>query len=192
MFNFYIILLGFIILVASFLELLVFNEEILLTLCFLSFIFFIYTSLGDSISSNFSDQARKYESGLLTAFNDRFTVIKSQIQLMYTFVNISTPFILFEYLFTVFVQKRKDFTQKSISISTTNLVLNKLSEIHGVEQQVITNAHSAIIQNLIYPLLFTSFKTKSIALFDTVKKSKTGYSALSKERTMILKSIISN
>jgi hypothetical protein len=192
MFNFYIILLGFIILVASFLELLVFNEEILLTLCFLSFIFFVYTSLGDSISSNFSEQARKYENGLLIAFNEKFSLLKDQIRSLNTLINISTPFILFEYLFTIFIQKRKNFTEKSINISTTSLILNKLNEIYSVEQKAITSAHNNILQNLIYPLLFSSFKTKPVTLFETVKKSKTAYSTLPKERALILKSLITN
>lgn len=192
MFNFYVIFLGFLILIASFLELLVFNEEVLLTLCFLSFIFFIYTSLGESISSNFSEQARKYENGLLSAFNDKFVILKDQVLTLYPLTNISNNFLFFEYILITFVQKRKNSIERSLSISSSSLILNKFAEISNIEQKIIVGVQNKILKDLLYPLIFSSFKAKPIALFSAVKKSEKTFSVSTKERAFILKSLIKN
>jgi hypothetical protein len=53
----------------SFFDLIIFNEEILLTLCFLSFLFYCFNSLSDSIASMFEARAAKFEDDLLTRFS---------------------------------------------------------------------------------------------------------------------------
>ena len=54
----------------SFVDFIVFNEEILLTLCFLSFIFFCFNTLSDSVTSSFESRAKKFEDDLLINFNN--------------------------------------------------------------------------------------------------------------------------
>merc|ERR1712224_267187 len=49
----------------SFTEILVFNEEVLLALCFIAFVFFAYSKLNNTISSFFKDNALKLENELL-------------------------------------------------------------------------------------------------------------------------------
>jgi hypothetical protein len=59
----------------SFFEIIIFNEEILLTLCFLSFLFYAFNSLSDSVFSSFEQRASKFEQDLLFSF----TVSKSAL-----------------------------------------------------------------------------------------------------------------
>ena len=47
--NFLTIILALIILIFSFTEILVFNEEVLLALCFIAFVFFSYIKLNNNI-----------------------------------------------------------------------------------------------------------------------------------------------
>jgi hypothetical protein len=65
----HIILAIFVLCALSFLDIIVFNEEILLTLCFLSFLFYCFNTLSDSIFSSFEDRASKFEQDLLLSFS---------------------------------------------------------------------------------------------------------------------------
>jgi hypothetical protein len=50
------------------LDFIVFNEEILLTLCFLSFLFYCFNTLSESVASSFDARAAKFEDDLLSTF----------------------------------------------------------------------------------------------------------------------------
>jgi len=65
----HIILAIFICCLFSFFEIIVFDAEILLTLCFLSFLFYCFNTLSDSVFSSFEDRASKFEQDLLVSFN---------------------------------------------------------------------------------------------------------------------------
>ena len=67
----HIILAIFFLSLFSMFDIIVFNEEILLTLCFLSFLFYCFNTLSDSIFSSFEDRASKFEQDLLTTFDNK-------------------------------------------------------------------------------------------------------------------------
>ena len=52
-----------------FVEFIVFNEEVLLALCFFSFIFFSFNTLSDSVAESFESRALKFENDLLVSFD---------------------------------------------------------------------------------------------------------------------------
>jgi hypothetical protein len=52
----------------SALDFIVYNEEILLTLCFLSFLFYCFNTLSESVASSFEARAAKFEQDLLLSF----------------------------------------------------------------------------------------------------------------------------
>jgi hypothetical protein len=64
----HIILAIFFLSLFSMFDIIVFNEEILLTLCFLSFLFYCFNSLSDSVFSSFEARASKFEQDLLISF----------------------------------------------------------------------------------------------------------------------------
>jgi len=82
----HIILSIFVLSLLSFFDFIIFNEEILLTLCFLSFLFYCFNTLSESIFSSFESRASKFEEDLLLSFsasktaliNDFNTHLKSQ------------------------------------------------------------------------------------------------------------------
>jgi len=49
-------------------EFIVFNEEVLLALCFFSFIFFCFNLLSDSTAENLNSRANKFEAEFLSLF----------------------------------------------------------------------------------------------------------------------------
>jgi hypothetical protein len=69
MFDIFFIVSLFVFSALCFLEIVVFNEEILLALCFFSFIFFAFNSMGDSIYDSFQSRAAKFEEDLLISFS---------------------------------------------------------------------------------------------------------------------------
>ena len=65
--------------VLSFGEILVFNEEVLLTLCFIAFLFYIYTSLGQTTQKSFEDAALKIEVSFLQSAVDQSIMLLSAV-----------------------------------------------------------------------------------------------------------------
>lgn len=54
----------------SFFDIIIFNEEILLALCFLAFLFYCFNTLSESIFSSFESRASQFENDLLFNFNN--------------------------------------------------------------------------------------------------------------------------
>jgi len=75
MFNFKLIGLPIIIAILSFSEVLVFNEEVLLALCFLAFIFYAYSFVGQLIQSAFDDISQKIETNFLQSTVDQVVAL---------------------------------------------------------------------------------------------------------------------
>jgi len=69
MIELHIILSIFLLSLLSFFDFIIFNEEILLTLCFLSFLFYCFNTLSESIFSSFESRASKFEEDLLLSFS---------------------------------------------------------------------------------------------------------------------------
>ena len=78
MFEINIILSLFFFILFSFFDFIVFNEEILLTLCFLAFIFFCFSTLSETVFLIFETRALKFEEELLTTFNSSKNLLVSE------------------------------------------------------------------------------------------------------------------
>ena len=62
------VFLGFLVIFLSFTEFLVFNEEILLVLCFVSFLFFLYSFAANTVSAFFKGRSESIEASFLSGF----------------------------------------------------------------------------------------------------------------------------
>jgi hypothetical protein len=76
----------------SFFDIIVFNEEILLTLCFLSFLFYCFNTLSESVASSFEARAAKFEDDLLGSFNIGKNVLISEFNTSIKLQNIADKF----------------------------------------------------------------------------------------------------
>merc|ERR1711871_713259 len=55
----------------------IFNEEILLTFCFLSFVFFAFHSFSDTVFLSMQQRATKFESDFSENFSEKKTLVKN-------------------------------------------------------------------------------------------------------------------
>ena len=91
--------------VLTFSELIIFNEETQLALCFIYFVVFAQNSLGENIFSTFSDRGLKVEKGASEAF---FNIYNSLVDLKGSMITVfvAEPF--------VYIFKEKLLSYKSI------------------------------------------------------------------------------
>jgi hypothetical protein len=75
MINFFTVFLGFLILFFSFFEVIVFNEEVFLSVCFLNFLFIGYYHFNTFFSSAFTNRSKIFSLSLLSSFILYFDVL---------------------------------------------------------------------------------------------------------------------
>lgn len=163
--NFKLISLSIAILIASFLELIIFNEEVLLALCFVSFVFFAYSYLNETVASIFSDRASKFEADIITAFEAKYVSITSYAnelslsKALWSALVMIEAFVI-EYNTSVLNDMK---TTNTLAIITT--INTKFNEILINERSSKSTSSIASIQSAVYPLIFnvltkTKFTTK--------------------------------
>ena len=159
MFDLYFIVFLFIFSVSCFFEFIVFNEEVLLTLCFLSFIFFIFNNLSASISETFLSRATQFENDLFVSFKAK------QQRILSTFISTLTSKDSFLKLQIVENSILFFLTTYAISCKTKLLIalnettLAKISELSIFEKLSIENTQKHCVRALLYPLIFKTSKS---------------------------------
>jgi hypothetical protein len=174
--------LAFLILVASFSELIVFNEEVLLALCFIGFIFFAYSYLNQTVFDIFQDRADKFEADLLSAFKGKFDGSVTFFQELLFIKGFSQKLSVFEALTDNYVNVIVLALNKQLTVDSANLISGKLNEIFMFEQKIVTKAQESCIQTVLYPLIFTLGKDY-MTLLKNVKRNS---SQLSKKNDEIV------
>jgi hypothetical protein len=156
--------------ILCFLEVIVFNEEILLAMCFFSFIFFAFNSLGDSIYESFQSRALKFENDLLLSY----TFSKASVSEQFSALLLSRGFVsklkvltqCFSTFFSVF-SKHLSFQRVSIVL---NICLNKLSELSAFEAKLYLSSQKKCVSLLLYPLIFKT-TSNNIAFLTNLPKN---------------------
>ena len=146
--------LSIIILIAGFFEFIVFNEEVLLALCFISFVFFAYSYLGETIFSIFDDRAKKFESDILVVFGAKHITITSYASDLLLSKMIFSRLSLFEAFtrqYNVFVFEGMKGSRNSMLLSAT---ISKFNEIVLTERKLKTALQKTNIQSAVYPFIF--------------------------------------
>lgn len=187
MFDIFFIVSLFIFSVLCFIEVLIFNEEVLLALCFFCFIFFSFNSLGDSVVDIFQSRASKFESDLLLSFN----LTKQSVVKLFDNYFVSRGFSAKFKIISITVSNYLNSTAKHSSLTLNRLFysisLSKLSELVAFESKLITAFQKKSVSLLLYPLIFQTAKS-SISLLANLS-SGVGKSASFKTKISVLKSI---
>lgn len=146
--------------IAIFLEVLVFNEEVLLTLCFISFVFFVYHTQRAVVSSIFEDRAKKMEAEVLVALEERqkstLTLSNSIGLSKKNLIGITLFAVLADSYNTFMFQDRVNGKKKSQIF----LVSNKLVEATRAESSFTSFSQKKNIQQLSFSA-FLRFKKKA-------------------------------
>jgi len=147
-------------LVAGFLELIVFNEEILLALCFITFVFFAYNYLQGTVFDIFSSHAGKIESDILIAFNAKHNSIVSSVSAL----SLSKTFVQGLALLDCFISRYDSFVFQQTKIdykhSLTASTVSRLNEILSMERILKNSAQRSNLQSAIYPVIFSLLKSR--------------------------------
>jgi hypothetical protein len=161
MFDIYFGIFIFLFVIGCFVEFIVFNEEILLSLCFLSFVFFCFNALSDSVSDNFSSTAGKIESDLLISYSLSKTASVAKFSSFLQVRGFSSKFKLLLSTILFFLSTSADnytFKLKNTFFSIASL---KLNELVLIENNLFSGFQQTNVISLLYPLLFQTIKPSS-------------------------------
>ena len=152
-------------------EFIVFNEEILLALCFFSFVFFSFNSFSDSVFTSLSERASKFESDFLVSFSVKKKSLKSDFQTFFSSHGFQTKFniLLTSVLVYLTFSKKTSFLKYSSSVYATSFA--KLTELTLINNKLVSAFQKKCVVKLLYPLIFKSTKTELVSFSVSSKVS---------------------
>ena len=145
--------------ILCFLEVVVFNEEILLALCFFSFVFFAFNSLGASIFESFNSRSAKFESDLLESYSFTKDLLVSTFKGALISRDFVTKLQLLSELVSVYLVKFRSYSKFQLNTTLSTLCLAKLGEFYTFENKLLESYKSKITSLLLYPLIFSTVKS---------------------------------
>jgi hypothetical protein len=164
------ILFLFIFSVLCFIEFIVFNEEILLALCFFSFIFFSFNTLSNTVLESFEDRASKFESELLFSFGVNCENLSTNFTNIYAIKSFSSKFKMLIVSLTTSLAQSKNYLSFLIAESLVLNILTKLNELLILDTKLLDLFQKDCIATLLYPRIF-GYSNINIKSFSTMIKS---------------------
>jgi hypothetical protein len=168
MFDIYFIVSLFIFSVMCFFELIVFNEEILLALCFFSFIFFSFNSLGDSVFDTFQSRAAKFEEDLLISFSATKETLGAKFSSFIASRGFVAKFKVLSACVTNYLTVFTRFYSYKWFAMFYSASLSKLAELSIFETKLIAAFQEKCVSLLLYPLIFQTSKNNVALLTSAV------------------------
>jgi hypothetical protein len=156
----------------GFTELYVFNDETLLALCFLSFVFFAYTFLADSFFNVFNEQYKKNENDAFVAFSSKYQSIRLCADTLIISKTIFAGLLLLEQYSYVYNTSVFNLTSISRASHVYEKTVSMLQDILLVEQ--LTEGYIQILnaQTVTYPFIFEFFVSSEHAVLQIVNSSR--------------------
>jgi len=171
MFDIYFVVFILIYAIGCFIEFFVFNEEILLSLCFLSFVFFCFNTLSDSVAENFTSSANKLESDLLLSYSHSKSSLMSEFNYFIQSRGSYSKFKILLSSIVLFLINSKQNSITKLSSSFFSIAFAKLNELVIFENTLLEKFQTNCIMTLLYPFVFQSVGKTSIALSDFKPKT---------------------
>lgn len=171
MFDIYFVVFLFSFCVFCFLEILVFNDELLLVFCFFSFIFFCINSVSSSVFGTFDANANKIESDLLVSFFGSKQLACGQFdecsKFRRCFFWFSSLSISLSYW---------SFTNRNLLINSSeftflfkDLVFEKFTLLTQLERLSTRFSKKNFVFNSLFPLIFTKITNASTQVCKRLK-----------------------
>ena len=159
-----LLLVSILLLLSGFSEFVVFNEEILLALCFVSFVFFAYSYLNETVYTFFSDYAAKIETDLVTSFQARYnSILVAAKGLVFSF-KLANLLTLLELVSLSFVHFRNSKALSKRSNEIVTVLQFKLNDLVIKRDSFSTKLQITKIKNIILPLAFRLRSLNTIKL----------------------------
>jgi hypothetical protein len=143
----------FIFSILCFFEIIVFNEEILLTICFLSFIFFCFNTLSQSVLDSFISRGAKFESDLLASFHITKNSLTADFVGFLKLRGFFAKFKLFLTAILTYLSCYKSFLSIKISSTIYGIGLNKINELVLIQNRLAVRFQNNCVLKLLYPLI---------------------------------------
>jgi len=148
-------------LVLFFTEFIVFNEELLLTLCFLSFVFCFRNLLQQSFYSFFIDHALKIENDIIVAFSSKQLAISSYLSSLMIAKLFLTNALCLSHLLLHFVSRFFLFQKGSRAVFISSLAKAGINGWLEYVQTLANALEKSNIQLLYYPIVFKLINKKN-------------------------------
>jgi hypothetical protein len=142
-------------------EFIVFNEEILLALCFFSFVFFCFNTLSDSVYDSFNARASKFESDLLLSYSSSKQTLVSSFDGFFQFRGFNSKFQILLSCFLGFLSHAKVYSLTNSVATFTSFSFDKLSDLVLAESKLLDSFQKTCISVLLYPLIFKTVKSQA-------------------------------
>lgn len=163
--RFHLIILSILIIILSLFEFIIFDEEVLLTLCFVCFMFFAYSFLNLTVFNILKDDSNKIEMNLLLAFNKTYKqVLKHSASISIkatTTIKTSIFLILENSLFANYTNS----VQSKLENLLIHVTLNVLSGTALITGSENNNIRFLAVRNNLYKINYQIFKVFSLKSF---------------------------
>jgi hypothetical protein len=167
MFDAFFVCFLFIFAILCFIEFIVFNEEILLALCFFSFVFFCFNTLSDSVYESFEDRAVKFKSDLLSSYTFARVELVSRFDLFESFRGFCLKYQVLFFSFSAYLACFKKFALINSTSKFKTFSFDKLSELVITDNKLAESFRKNCIAVLLYPLIFKTTKQPALSLFSS-------------------------
>jgi hypothetical protein len=155
--------LSIVICIFSFMEIIIFNEEVLLALCFIAFIFFIYSISNENIINDFNLQIQKLISDLLQSISNK---LNHKIQMYASCKNVMQINNQMDSLYELFISVSNLSYVVHFKVLTDQILsasLQSLSSQLKFAKIKEKNMHSFIIEQFVFIALFEKSLTVNVA-----------------------------
>ena len=158
--NVSLLVLSIIIIISSLsekLEIFVHNEEVLLTLCFIAFIFFAYSYLSDSISEDFQKKVEGLENQLFAVLSEKFSSTVAHFEELFLFKYLGLKLSIMESLVDSRLSSNFLIAQPQVLKDNVNaLTLSKLMEIVRAEAKIVEELQKKTMKSVLISLVLST------------------------------------
>ena len=152
----YLTVFSVIFLILSFFEIIVFDEELLLALCFICFMFFAYGYLNETVHSIFSDRCVKIEADLLSAFDDKINQKQKNTSKLIDDKTLSSKLLLLNVLETSKITMLFENTWLKSSSFLLGFASNALKDISLIDSFVKSQKQLVKLERIAYMFLYNT------------------------------------
>lgn len=163
-----LIVLPLLILALSFTEILVYNEEVLLTLCFLSFLIYAYYNLAETAEQTFIETARSYEVQMIDAFISNYQSLHYTSQLITKLLLILPSFDLALHYISTSINAKGNATSTLLNNYVTTVIDDIILSITMIELSSINRLVQTNIEAMLFTLVSSKQLLQSSTKFNTV------------------------
>jgi hypothetical protein len=156
-------------------------------LCFFSFFFFCFNSLGGSVFDIFHSRATKFEADLLISFGSTKQSVTKLFDSYLLSRVFGSKFKIMSFISSNYLSVFTKYSVFKLSRTFYSACVSKLSELLAFEAKLLVAFQRKSVSLLLYPLIFQTAKSNLSLLAGLSSKASASVTSMSK--VSILKSL---